>query len=160
GKSPERGGSGSTAPATATGVFHAIRASLQEACGSDEVRGRTVLVQGVGEVGRRLAEHLSAAGARVMVSDVDQARVDAVCRAIGASAVPPDEAIGTTCDVFAPCALGGVLNPETIPRLRCRVVAGAANNQLASDSDADLFARHDILYAPDYVANAGGVIHG
>jgi len=160
GRSVANGGSGNTAPATALGVFAAIRASLEHATGSADVAGRTVLVQGVGDVGRRLAEHLARAGARLLVTDINEAAVEAACRDLGATAVPPGEALTTPCDVLAPCALGGVLSSETIPLLRCRVVCGAANNQLLRDEDADLFAKHNILYAPDYVANAGGVMHG
>jgi leucine dehydrogenase len=160
GKSAANGGSGSTAPATALGVFRAIQASLEHACGSSSLAGRTVLVQGVGDVGRRLAAHLAEAGAHLLVSDINQAAVDEACATLGATAIPVEASLTTECDVLAPCALGGVLSSESIPRLRCRVVCGAANNQLLRDEDADLFARHDILYAPDYVANAGGVLHG
>lgn len=160
GRSPEAGGSGSTAPATAVGVFHAIRACLREAFGDASIEGRPVLVQGAGEVGRRLVELLAAANARVLVSDVDGERVREVCARWDATPVPAAEALTTACDVLSPCALGGVLTAETIPALRCRVVAGAANNQLGDDGDGELFAARGILYAPDYVANAGGVIHG
>lgn len=160
GKSVANGGSGSTAPATALGVLRGIQASLEHACGSRELAGRTVLVQGVGDVGRRLAAHLADAGARLLVSDINQAAVDEACKALGATAVPVEASLTTECDVLAPCALGGVLSSDSIPALRCRVVCGAANNQLLRDDDADLFARHKILYAPDYVANAGGVLHG
>ncbi len=160
GKTVANGGAGSTAPATALGVLAGIRASLEHATGSGDLAGRTVLVQGVGDVGRRLAEHLARAGARLLVADINEAAVTAACRDLGATAVNPADALTTPCDVFAPCALGGVLSSETIPLLRCRVVCGSANNQLLRDENADLFAKHNILYAPDYVANAGGVMHG
>ncbi|HEX2049396.1 MAG TPA: Glu/Leu/Phe/Val dehydrogenase dimerization domain-containing protein [Actinomycetota bacterium] len=159
-RSPERGGSGNTAPATATGVFHAVRASLAHATGSDDLGDRIVTVQGAGAVGARLAELLVAAGARVRVADVDQTRAEAAASASGAVAVPSDDVLHEECDVFAPCAIGGVLDERSIPRLRCRVVAGAANNQLATPADARRLHEAGILWAPDFVANAGGVLHG
>jgi leucine dehydrogenase len=155
----ERGGSGDPGPHTARGVFHGIRASAAHAFGSPDLDGRSVLVQGVGDVGARLAEQLASAGARVLVSDIDSGRVDALAARIWAEVVPAAAAIGVDCDVYAPCALGGTLNAETIPQLRCRIVAGCANNQLAAPEDANRLADAGILYAPDYVINAGGVIH-
>jgi leucine dehydrogenase len=158
-RSKDRGGSGDPGPYTARGVFHGIRASAGHAFGSPTLEGRSVLVQGVGDVGARLAEQLAEAGARVLVSDIDTDRADALAARIGAEVVPAENAIGADCDVYAPCALGGTLNVETIPQLRCRVVAGCANNQLAEPEDAARLAEAGILYAPDYVINAGGVIH-
>jgi leucine dehydrogenase len=159
GRSVACGGSGSSAPATATGVFHGIRASVAHAFGSSDLDGRTVLVQGVGSVGRSLARQLGQAGARLLVSDVDRARADEAAEALGAEIVAPEDASRTACDVFSPNATGGILSSETIPELRCRIVAGAANNQLARPEDAELFGPLGILYAPDYVINAGGIIH-
>ncbi len=159
GRSLVCGGSGSSAPATATGVFHGIRASVGHAFGSSDLEGRTVLVQGLGSVGRSLAEQLAQAGARLMVTDVDQARAKEAAETLGAEVVAPQDAVGTACDVFSPNATGGVLSSETIPELRCRIVAGAANNQLTRAEDAALFGPLGILYAPDYVINAGGIIH-
>jgi leucine dehydrogenase len=159
GRSVARGGSGSSAPATATGVFHGIRASVAHAFGSSDLGGRTVLVQGVGSVGRSLARRLGQAGARLLVTDVDGARAVEVAEALGAEVVVPEDAFRTACDVFSPNATGGILSSETIPELRCRIVAGAANNQLARPEDAELFEPLGILYAPDYVINAGGIIH-
>jgi leucine dehydrogenase len=159
GRTIEGGGSGSSAPSTAIGVFHGIRAAVAHAFGSPDLEGRTVLVQGVGAVGRLLAEDLAEAGANVLVSDVDDVRAKEAANAVGGSVVAADEAVATPCDVFSPCATGGVLSSETIPRLRCRAVAGAANNQLADPSDAELFGPLGVLYAPDYVTNAGGIIH-
>jgi leucine dehydrogenase len=155
-RSEARGGSGDPSIHTARGVFHGIRASLRHALGSGELVGRTVLVQGAGHVGANLVRLLADAGATVLVSDVDEERA----RATGAALVAPDEAIGTQCDVYAPCALGATLNAETIPRLRCRVVAGAANNQLAEPEDGERLRVAGILYAPDYVINSGGALHG
>jgi leucine dehydrogenase len=152
-RSEERGGSGNPGPYTARGVFHGIRASVRHVFGTDALEGRSVLVQGLGSVGAPLAAELVAAGARVLVSDVVPKRV------AGAVVVPPEEVVGAECDVYAPCALGGTLNAETIPRLRCRIVAGSANNQLAEPADAERLREAGILYAPDFVINAGGVLN-
>jgi leucine dehydrogenase len=139
---------------TARAVLHGIRASVEHVFGSPDLSGRTVLVQGAGAVGHDLIRYLRDEGATVLVSDVDAGRAEAT----GARVIPPADALGTTCDVFAPCAVGGMLNSETIPRLRCRIVAGSANNQLAETGDAQRLHDAGILYAPDYVINAGGVI--
>jgi glutamate dehydrogenase/leucine dehydrogenase len=159
GRSGSAGGSGDPGASTALGVFHAIRASVGHAFGEDDLVGRSVLVQGVGSVGGRLVEHLTEAGASVLVADVDEARVAAVADAAGAKTVAAEDVIGTECDVFAPCAGGAVLTEATIPQLRCRIVAGAANNQLGVADDAERLRDAGILYAPDFVVNAGGVIH-
>jgi glutamate dehydrogenase/leucine dehydrogenase len=158
-QSEVRGGSGDPGPYTAQGVFHGIRASAAHVFGSPELTGRSVLVQGVGDVGARLAEQLAGAGAHVLVCDIDAARAKALADRTGAEIVPPEAAIGSECDVYAPCALGGTLNADSIPQLRCRIVAGCANNQLAEPEDAARLVDAGILYAPDYVINAGGVIH-
>jgi leucine dehydrogenase len=148
------GGGGNSARGTAIGTLHAIRATVENVFGSPDVAGLRVLVQGAGAVGADLVRHLRAEGASVLVSDVDAARAEAT----GADVVPPDDVIGTECDLYAPCAVGGTLNAESIPRLRCRAVAGCANNQLAGPEDGARLHDTGILYAPDYVANAGGVI--
>lgn len=158
GRSRECGGSGEPSPGTAVGVFHGIRACVARVFESGELRGRSVLVQGVGAVGGRLAELLTEADATVLVSDALPERAHAVAEQIGAREISAEEVIGTECDAFAPCAVGGVLSDETIPRLRCRIVAGAANNQLATPSDAARLSDAEILYAPDFVVNAGGVL--
>jgi leucine dehydrogenase len=158
-RSEERGGSGDPGPATARGVFHGIRATVSQVFGSPDLDGRVVLVQGVGDVGARLAEQLAEAGAQVLIADIDPRRVEALAERIGAEVIPPEQAIGTECDVYAPCALGATLNVETIPRLRCRIVAGSANNALAEREDAVRLREAGILYAPDFVINAGGVLH-
>jgi leucine dehydrogenase len=155
-RSVEKGGSGSTAPATALGVFHGIQASVGYKLGRSDLSGIRVLVQGLGAVGGLLAGHLADADADVFVSDVDQARV----LASALPAVDPADVIGTECDVYAPCAIGGTIDAETVERLRCSVVAGAANNQLADPALADRLHERGILYAPDYVINSGGVLHG
>jgi leucine dehydrogenase len=158
-RSVERGGSGDPGPFTARGVFHGIRASAARVFGSPDLNGRSVLVQGVGDVGARLAEQLAEGGARVLVSDLDSSRAQTLAERIRADVVAPEVALGVECDVYAPCALGGTLTAETIPQLRCRIVAGCANNQLAEPEDAARLDEAGILYAPDYVINAGGVIY-
>jgi leucine dehydrogenase len=145
---------GDSAPGTARGVLHGIRASAEHAFGSPDLGGRTVLVQGCGAVGHLLAQGLADEGARVLVSDVDRARAEAT----GFEVVAPEKAAATECDVYAPCAVGGTLNAASIPTLRCRVVAGCANNQLAEPEDGERLHERGILYAPDFVINAGGVI--
>lgn len=159
GRSAAAGGSGTSAPDTALGVFHGIRAAVAHAFGSPDLAGRSIAVQGTGAVGAPLARLLAEAGASLLVADVDAERAGDLASQVGATAVEPDRIVETPCDVFAPCATGGVLNPETIPRLRCAIVAGAANNQLAEPRDADRLAERRILYAPDFVVNAGGVLH-
>jgi leucine dehydrogenase len=159
GKTPAAGGAGDTAPDTAVGVFHGIRATCRYAFGSDDLSTRTVVVQGAGGVGGRLIELLTQAGATIIATDVDQRRLDALARQ-GVRVVAAHAALTTECDVLAPCAVGGILNAETIPLLRCKAVAGGANNQLRSPSDADLLRERGIPYAPDFVINAGGVLHG
>ena len=159
GRSPANGGSGDPGHGTAIGVFHGIKAAALHAFGSDDLTDRVVLVQGVGSVGGRLAHHLHGAGARVLVSDTDPARANMVAAEVDGDTVLRADALTTACDIFSPCATGGVLSRETIPALACRVVGGAANNQLAEPTDGDRLAAAGILYAPDYVINAGGVIH-
>ena len=154
----DEGGEGTRV--TARGVRHGIEASLAEVRGDDSLSGVHVAVQGVGKVGRRLVEDLVEAGAGVTVADVDGEAVERVERAYGVSSTSPEEIYDVDCDAFAPCALGGVLNDETIPRLRCDVVCGSANNQLAERRHADALAERGVLYVPDYVANAGGLVSG
>jgi leucine dehydrogenase len=158
GRTEANGGAGDPGPFTAVGVFHGIRASLAHAVGSGNLSGRTVLVQGAGSVGGALAELLGREGARVLIADVDAARAEAIAAEVGGSTVSPDAAVETECDVYAPCALGGTLSVATVPRIRCRIVAGSANNQLAEPEAAELLRAAGILYAPDYVINAGGAI--
>lgn len=143
-------------PFTARGVVRAIEAGLDAAVGDPDPGDRTILVQGVGDVGQPLARLLTDAGARVLVSDVDADRARSFARSIDGIVVDPSEVIGTPCDVFAPCAVGGVLDDDTIGRLDCRVVAGSANAQLAGSRAADRLHTRGILYAPDFVANGGG----
>jgi glutamate dehydrogenase/leucine dehydrogenase len=148
------GAGGNSGRGTAIGVLHGIKASVEHVFGSPDLTGRTVLVQGVGAVGHDLVALLSAEGADVLVSDVDEARATSA----GGTFVSAAEAVSTECDVYSPCAVGGTLNADSIPALRCRIVAGSANNQLATPEDAGRLHERGILYAPDYVVNAGGVI--
>ncbi|HUG42122.1 MAG TPA: Glu/Leu/Phe/Val dehydrogenase dimerization domain-containing protein [Longimicrobiales bacterium] len=161
GRPPEAGGAGDPGPWTALGVFEGMRSAAARVLGSSDLAGRTVLVQGVGGVGRPLAGLLVEAGARVLVADADEARARAAAGEVGGEAVGVEAAYDVECDVFAPCAVGGVLNARTIPRLRCRIVAGSANNQLEEDADAARLAERGILYVPDFILNAGGAVaHG
>jgi leucine dehydrogenase len=143
---------------TAYGVFVAIRAAVRHLTGRGELAGLRVAIQGLGNVGRPLAGYLHEAGAELTVADLDAARAAGAAQDLGARAVAPDAIYDQPVDLFAPCALGGVLDDQTIPRLRARVVCGGANNQLAAPRHARALAGRDILYVPDYLANAGGVI--
>ncbi len=145
-------------PYTAYGVFCGLRAALAQAFGSAELGGRTILIQGLGGVGAPLARSLAGGGATVLLSDVDQDRVESLAREIGGRPVAPENVYATACDVYAPCAIGATLNPQTIPKLACRIVAGSANNQLLSNDDAERLHQRDILYVPDYVINSGGAL--
>jgi glutamate dehydrogenase/leucine dehydrogenase len=159
GTSPSKGGSGDPSAATAWGVFSAIKALAGRLWGSDELSGRHVAIQGVGKVGSYIAEHLAEDGCKLTVADVTPAAVDRMVSELGATAAEPDTIHATECDIFAPCALGGALNEVTVPELRCQAVAGCANNQLSSPRDARTLAERGILYAPDFIVNAGGVIN-
>ena len=148
------GRGGNSGRGTARGALHAIGAAVEHVFGSRELAGRTVLVQGAGAVGALLARELTDAGARVLVSDVDESRASAT----GCETVPPERALETEVDVYSPCAVGGTLDAESIPRLACRAVVGCANNQLANPEDATRLQERGILYAPDYLVSAGGII--
>ena len=152
------GGSGNPSPMTALGVYMAIRAAVEHGLGRTELCGVGVAVQGLGSVGYALCRHLAEAGARLFVTDIDEGAVGRATAEFGATPVAPDAIYGIEADVFAPCALGAVLNDGTIPLLHARVVAGAANNQLAEARHGAELKRRGILYTPDYVANAGGLI--
>jgi len=155
-----QGRSGDPSPHTARGVFRAMQAAAKHKWGSDDLAGKTVAIQGCGHVGYFLVGELARVGARLMVADVDPAKVKRVVEDHGAWAVMPEEIYSAQTDIFAPCALGGVLNDQTIPQLKATLVAGAANNQLLEPRHGDLLQQRGVLYAPDYAANAGGVING
>lgn len=153
------GGGGDTAAITAFGVWQGMKAAAAHLWGDDSLRGRHVALQGLGKVGSRLLDHLVAEEALVTAADIDAERLAEVCRRYPALRTAAPEAIyDLPCDIFAPCGLGGILNDETIARLACRVVAGSANNQLKEPHHAEALHRRGILYAPDYVINAGGLI--
>lgn len=159
GTSEKSGGSGDPSALTAKGLFYAIETCMKELYGDPSVRNRTVAIQGVGKVGYHLAELLATADARLIIADTDAQRAMLARREFEAWRVEPDEILQVECDVLSPCALGGVLTRQTISRLRCRAIAGAANNQVKTPADADRLAERRILYAPDYVVNAGGIIN-
>jgi leucine dehydrogenase len=158
GLSRRRGGSGDPSPYTALGVVTAIEVACERVFGSASLRGRSVALSGLGHVGARIAQRLARAGAQLVVSDIDEGKRELADK-LGARWVAPDKVLSAPVDVFAPCALGGVLDDETVPALQCPIVAGAANNQLAEDRIADLLRARGVLWAPDFVANAGGIIN-
>jgi leucine dehydrogenase len=151
--------SGDPSPVTAHGVFRAVQASAHQVWGSNSLKGKTVSIQGCGHVGRYLAEEIHEAGAKLIVSDIDSAKAARVAKVTGAKIVEGDAIFEADADIFSPCALGGIINDATIPKLKVKIVAGGANNQLLEERHGDELARRGILYTPDYVANAGGVIN-
>ena len=153
------GRSGDPSPVTAHGVFRALEAAAKHKYGSDDLKGKTITLQGCGHVGYYLAKELAAAGAKLIVTDIDPEKVKMVVDETKATAVAPDEIYSQRADIFAPCALGGIINDKTIPQLKVQVVAGGANNQLLEERHGDMLEEKGILYTPDYVANAGGVIN-
>jgi len=155
----DMGGSGDPSPATAHGLFAAMRATAQHLWSSPDLSGRRVAVQGVGKVGMVLVDLLTAADCNVVVADVDGEAAVTAAAEHGAKMVPVDEILRTACDILAPCALGGVLNASTIPQLKCEAIVGCANNQLLETTDAERLAQAGITYTPDFIANAGGIIN-
>lgn len=153
------GRSGDPSPVTAYGTYRGMKACVFELYGDDSLKGKTVTVQGVGHVGYYLCENLAGEGANLVVSDIHQDKVARCVEDFGAEAVGADEICDVDADIFAPCALGAIVNSETIPRLKVKIIAGAANNQLATKEDAKAVQERGILYAPDYVINAGGLIN-
>jgi leucine dehydrogenase len=151
--------SGDPSPITAQGIFNAIRTAQAHKTGSTDLTAVTVSVQGLGHVGWYLCKLLSQAGAPLVVTDVNPAQLQKAVRVFGATAVAPDEIYGVEADIFAPCAIGGILNAQTIPQLKVSIVAGGANNQLATPADGAALHKAGILYAPDFVANGGGIIN-
>ena len=154
------GRSGDPSPFTACGVYRAIQASNNFLWNTDELSGLTVAIQGCGNVGYHLAKMLHEADVRLIASDVNSDNLSRVVDEFAAEAVQPGEIYSVDADVFAPCALGGVINDETIPQLKVKIVAGSANNQLLEERHGTMLRDKSILYAPDYVANAGGVLNG
>ena len=151
--------SGDPSPVTAFGIFNGMKACLTHVFESDDFVGRTVAVQGLGAVGMHLCRHLHEAGARLVVTDISEDLIQRAVSEFGAEVVTPDDIYDVKCDIFSPCALGAVLNDDTVPRLRAKIVAGSANNQLAEPRHADALRERNILYAPDFIINGGGVIN-
>lgn len=159
GVSPAFGSSGNPSPATAYGVYRGMKAAVKEYFGDESLEGRTVAVQGVGNVAFHLCRYLHEEGANIIVTDINKQAVNNAVEAFGAKAVDPNDIYEVDCDVFSPCALGAILNDDTIPKLKAKVIAGSANNQLKEPKHGDLLHEMGIVYAPDYVINAGGVIN-
>lgn len=159
GISPAFGSSGNPSPVTAYGVYRGMKAAAKEAFGSDSLEGLKISVQGLGNVAYKLCEYLHNEGAKLVVTDINQAAIDRVVNDFDAIAVAPDEIYAQDVDIFSPCALGAILNDETIPQLKAKVIAGSANNQLKDSRHGDYLHELGIVYAPDYVINAGGVIN-
>ena len=153
------GRSGDPSPVTAFGVYRAMKACAKFKYGDASLVGKTVSVKGLGHVGYSLCQFLHAEGAGLIVADIDQAKVNRVVEEFGATSVEHDAIYGVDADIFAPCALGAGINDETIDQLKVDIIAGAANNQLAHDRDGDALDARGIIYAPDYVANGGGLIN-
>ncbi len=159
GVSSSCGASGDPSPMTARGVWRGMKAAAKEAYGSDSLNGKTVAIQGLGHVGYYLAKHLHEEGAKLIVTDIHEDVIKRVVDEMGAKVVGCEEIFGVDADIFAPCAMGAVINDETIPQFKFRIIAGAANNILKEDRHGDKLHELGILYAPDYVINSGGVIN-
>jgi leucine dehydrogenase len=154
------GGSGDPSPVTAYGVYQGMKACAKKAYGSDSLEGKRISIQGAGHVSSHLAKFLSKEGAQLFICDIYDDKVDALAKEVDAEVVDPDDIYGLDVDIFSPCALGGVVNDDTIEHLKCDIIAGAANNVLEEeDRHGQMLLDHDILYAPDYVINAGGLIN-
>ncbi|GEL77390.1 Leu/Phe/Val dehydrogenase [Tenuibacillus multivorans] len=159
GISPEFGSSGNPSPATAYGVYLGMKATAKEAFGSDSLEGKTVAVQGVGNVAYNTCKYLHEEGAKLIVTDINKEAVKRAMEDFGAKAVDPDDIYSVDCDIYAPCALGATINDETIPQLKAKAIAGSANNQLAEPRHGEKLNELGIVFAPDYVINSGGVIN-
>ena len=160
GISESLGGAGNPSPVTAYGVYMGMKAAVKESFGSDSLEGRTVLVEGIGHVGEVLVSHIADVGGKVLISDINQARLEEVSKKYGATIFTGDDVYSTQADVYAPCALGATINNNTIDKLNVKVVAGAANNQLADENaHGNRLRERGILYAPDFLINAGGIIN-
>jgi leucine dehydrogenase len=160
GKPVSAGGTGDPSPFTAYGVFLGLKASVKESTGSDSLEGKKVAVQGVGHVGHDLVGHLTKSGAKVFVTDINKTNLETTAKDFGATVVEPNEIYDLDVDIYSPCALGATINNDTIARLKCSIIAGAANNQLADENvHGNMLKDRGILYAPDFLINAAGVIN-
>lgn len=155
----EAGSSGDPSPATAWGVYHGVKAAAQAAFGSSSLKGMKIAVQGLGSVAYYMIEHLKADGAEIIGCDIDSAAIDRAVKKYGIEIVKPEAIYDVTCDIFSPCALGSSISAQTLPRIKAKAIAGAANNQLATEEDGMAVLRRGMTYAPDYVINAGGLIN-
>ena len=154
------GGSGDPSPVTAFGVYMGIKASVKEKFNKNSLNGLKISVQGLGHVGTHLVELLNKEGADIYITDIDNARVEDILEKYDCTYISPDKIIGKDVDIYAPCALGATINKDSIPKLKCKIIAGGANNVLQeAQRDSKLLTKKDILYAPDYVINAGGLIN-
>ncbi|WP_150284223.1 Glu/Leu/Phe/Val dehydrogenase [Rummeliibacillus sp. TYF-LIM-RU47] len=159
GISPAFGSSGNPSPVTAYGVYVGMKAAAKAAFGTDSLEGKRISVQGLGNVAYSLCKHLHEEGAKLIVTDINENAVKRVVDEFGAVAVSPEEIYAQDVDIFAPCALGAIINDETIPQLKAKVIAGSANNQLKDSKHGEIIHEKGIIYAPDYVINSGGVIN-
>ncbi|HZW68090.1 MAG TPA: Glu/Leu/Phe/Val dehydrogenase [Pseudogracilibacillus sp.] len=153
------GGVGDPSPVTSLGIYYGMKAAAKEAYGDDSLKGKTIAVQGVGQVAYHLCQHLYQEGANLIVTDINQEAVARAVEDFKASAVQPDEIYDVDCDIYSPCALGGTLNDDTISRLKAKIIAGSANNQLEEERHGLVLHEKGVIYAPDYVINSGGVIN-
>jgi leucine dehydrogenase len=151
-------GVGNLSEATAFGVLQGIRACLAEAYGNDSLKGRHIAVQGVGEVGYWVVKYAVENGAKVTIADINKKAIEKATKGFPVSVVAPDQIYGVDCDIFSPCALGGIINSETVKKFKCKVIAGSANNALATNEDGIALFHRGILYATDYIVNAGALI--
>ena len=156
---PHAKSSGEPGPFTSWGVFRGIQSAAMKLFKTDSLEGKRIAVQGLGSVGSNLVEYLFWAGADLILSDVDPIKMQRLSKKYGTKTLSPEEILGAECDILAPCALGGIVNDETLPRFRCKAIAGGANNQLLRDSHAVALKDRGILYAPDFVINAGGLLN-
>lgn len=153
------GSSGDPSPVTAHGIYKGMKAAAKEAFGDDSLEGKTIAIQGVGNVAYKLCGYLHKEGAKLIVTDINKVAVQRAVEVYGATAVDPADIYDVDCDIYAPCALGATINDQTIPKIKAKVIAGSANNQLKSSKHGDLIYEQGIVYAPDYVINSGGVIN-
>lgn len=153
------GGAGDIAPMTAFGTIRAMEACCRRAYGSDSLEGKRVAVQGLGAVGHNVVDQLHERGAVLVITDIDMDKVDAMVAKYGVEKVNPEAIYDVDCDIFCPCALGAIINDNTLGRLRCRIICGCANNQLKEERHGDLLEEKGFVYAPDYITNAGGTIY-
>ncbi|HLR66402.1 Glu/Leu/Phe/Val family dehydrogenase [Virgibacillus alimentarius] len=159
GISAESGSSGNPSPITAYGVYMGMKAAAMEAFSNDSLEGKTIAVQGAGNVAYNLCKYLHKEGANIIVTDINKEAVNRVAEAFGAQTVDPEAIYDVDCDIYAPCALGAIINDDTIPRIKAKVIAGSANNQLKTNEHGDMLYEKGIIYTPDYVLNSGGVIN-